>query len=172
VRSCGAQFLLISGKSTGPTGETEAQEFLRLVTEYDNVNEPDPAKRVEIRHRLADRLGQLAISLKEVRRDLASGSEGRLVALATAVVRSPARGDLGALVAAAENVKFKFTGYRIVLALVSLLSGDNVRPTTLARVEDAVKEVAANTDAKSDPPLQRLVGRALEAITALRQELS
>ena len=110
--------------------------------------------------------------MKIARRDLASGNEGQLVALATSVIQQPTRGDLGALEIAATKAKFKFTGYRLVLAFISILSTGNVRATTLGRIEEALRQIEQNTDANSDEPLQRLIDRARTTISALRDELA
>lgn len=123
-----------SHRGVGPTGpnaaglpkapiEDPAAEFERLVGDYGSCNIPDLAERIRTRRRLADRLGELALSLRLNRRDLAaSGVEGRIVALATAVILSPQANDLVTLDVAAQRADYNFTRYRIVLALPPALT--------------------------------------------------
>lgn len=129
--------------------EDERQEFDRLVQEYDACKIPDIAERIRARRRLADRLGALALSLAIDRKELAmSGQEGRMVALATAVILSPGAGDLEHLRSAVGQAKFNFTRYRIVLALPPALTADNsAEAVQLALSVLTAAEAHPNTDA-------------------------
>lgn len=133
----------------GLPGENERVEFARLVAEYGACDIPELADRIRAWRRLADRLGELALSLSLDRRDLAaSGVEGRVVAMATAVILSPRAGDLAILDDAAERAEYNFTRYRIVLALPPALTIDHdAEATRLALSVLARAQAHPNTDA-------------------------
>lgn len=151
----------VAGLPTPPT-EDEAAEFDRLVEEYGNCDIADLAERVRARRRLADRLGELAISLSFDRRALAtSGVEGRMVALATAVILSPRAGDLSVLDMAAQRAVYNFTRYRIVLALPPALTVEHGAEATRLALS-----VLHNAEAKqnADANLRSLIEATRKAI--------
>jgi len=166
-RAFGASFELASevtqrfvqnvSKSDGPATESETEEFARKVHEYENFNDPDARTRAKLRHPLADRLGTLAVSLGLKRLELANGSEGQLVALATAIVLHPLRGDLAAIEKAAAKVTFKYTAYRLVLALISVIPTVALNKRTLQRLEAILANIAANARAADDPALHSII---------------
>jgi hypothetical protein len=147
---------------TRPTAVTPAErqgEFERLVGEYNTLNIADEAERIAARRRLADRLGELAISLNLARNTLAErDDEGRLVALATAVVQRPMAADLATLEKAAQCANFNFTRYRILLALVSALSQRrSMTAGNYRQAENVLTQVEHRPDAPTTPSLQRLI---------------
>lgn len=135
-------------KLLAPPVEDERAEFDRLVGEYGTCDIPDLAERIRVRMGLADRLGQLALTLSLDRGELsASGVEGRMVALATAVILDPRPGDLALLEDAAKRANYNFTRYRIVLALPPALTVDHgAEATRLALSVLTAAEARPNTD--------------------------
>ncbi|MDL2408505.1 hypothetical protein PY650_23235 [Rhizobium calliandrae] len=89
------------------TDETDADEFVRLAGEYQDLDIQGTKERVAKRFELADRLGDLAVALNLPRANLAKGNEGYLVAFATAAILQPMPDDLKNLRTAASKVKFK-----------------------------------------------------------------
>lgn len=65
--------------------------------------------------------------------------------------------------AAAKN--FRFTGYRILLALIPVLGRGRLRQRTRREVATAIDRVEANTEA--DPSLQQLIERLRSLLAAL-----
>ncbi|MDQ0467641.1 hypothetical protein [Labrys wisconsinensis] len=155
--------------------ESAEREFEALAVAYRDLKIADPAQRAAERRRLADRLGGLAIALRIDRHKLSTGHEGERVALATAVLLSPARGDLGHLLSAASppsgSSLFRFTGYRIVLALTPTLSHERVGKGQLDRVEKILNVVEQNANAATDEPLQTLIDRTRAVVEEMRRDL-
>ena len=102
--------------------------------------------------------------------ELANGTEGRLVALATAVVLEPMRGDLAAIEKAAAAVRFKYTAYRLVLALISAMPTVALNKRTLKRLDAILAAIAANAGAAAGPPLQSIIDRTKDEIENFRSE--
>jgi len=148
-----------SDRSGGPpSGQDPAQEFEALAKEYDALDDPDYKSRVATRRRQADRLGELAASLKLPRAALAeSTSEGKLVALATAAVLKPMTNDFAALEKAAETANFNFTRYRLALAIVPTLSKAAVSAKLLRRAAKILDSIEHRPNAETDASLQRRI---------------
>jgi hypothetical protein len=151
------------------------EEFETLAVAYRDLKISDPAQRVAERRRLADQLGASADALRIERSKLSSGHEGERVALATAILLKPMRGDLIHLLTAASPPRgtslFKFTGYRIVLALTPTLSADSVGKRQLDRVEKVLDAVEQNANAAVDQPLQNLLDRTRAVVDEMRHHL-
>ena len=155
------------------TAEEPERLFERLAHEYDKLEITDPSKRAEARSRLADRLGQLTLKLRLPRPALSQSlSEGKLVALATAVALRPMASDLAALERAANTANFNFTRYRIVLALIPVLTRPAVGSETLDRVEGVLTAVADRPNATTDESLWRLINRTGATVAELSSLLS
>ena len=153
--------------------EEPEREFERLAVEYDKLNIADASKRVEARFRLADQLGQLALILRLPRPALSQSlSEGKLVALATAAALEPMANDLAALERAANTANFMFTRYRIVLALIPVLTRPAIGRETLGRVEVILTAVEARPNATTNDSLQRLIDRTRTTVAELRSLLT
>ncbi len=164
---------ILPDNTTTTAAQDLPAEFEQLAAKYDDIGINDLAERVAARHRLADRLGRLAITLKLPRGALSEAlSEGKLVALATMAVLKPMAGDLTAIKRASETAKFNFTRYRLVLALVPTLSKTVVGAETLDRAEVILHTIEDRADATTDPSLQRLIDKTRLMVSALRDTLA
>jgi hypothetical protein len=166
----------VARASIAPTSKTNAaesdkDEFDRLAREYQGLDIADLKERVAQRFKLADRLGELAVSLELPRKNLASGNEGELVALATAAVMQPKARDLTNLQVAAKRVAFKFTAYRLVLAIPTLANEDNLRQATIARLEEMLTDIGKNSKSNEDPDLQELIDTTRHTLADLRIQI-
>lgn len=178
VRWPGGAFELasqVARTSIGPAaksqaGESDADEFTRLALEYENLKIADLSHRVAERMKLADRLGRLAILLNSSRKTLAGGNEGQLVALATAAVLEPRPRDILTLMTASERVRFKFTGYRIVLAIPVIAKGV-LGSTTIDRLEEMLRNVERNAKSSEDEDLQDLIDATRRTLSDLRRQI-
>lgn len=156
-------------------GPAAQQEFEKLAVAYRDLKVADYTQRVAERRHLADQLGAWANNLPADRSKLSTGHEGERVALATAILLRPMRGDLTHLLSAASpppnTVLFKFTGYRIVLALTTSLSGDKISERQLGRIEKVLDAVEQNANAASDPGLQALLDRTRAVVEEMQREI-
>ncbi|TCU33142.1 hypothetical protein [Rhizobium azibense] len=147
-------------------GETDAAEFERLAREYTELSIPDKKERAAKRFELADRLGELAVSLNLPRSSLARGNEGEIVALATAAILEPMAHDLRNMRTAAAKGEFKFTAYRLVLTIPALAS--DARPATIARLEAMLNDIETRSKSREDDDLQELVETTRLALADLQ----
>lgn len=160
----------IAPTSKTRAGESDRDEFDRLAREYHDLAIADLQERVAQRFKLADRLGDLAVSLDLPRKKLANGNEGEIVALATAAIMQPKTRDLAALRVAARRVRFKFTAYRLVMTVPNLAK-DDLRSATLARLEEMLKDIEENSKSKEDADLQELIDTTRQTFADLRTQI-
>ena len=146
--------------------ETPLQEFERLLAEYEAVNSPERARRVERRNQLADRMGQLARQLKLARSALAEGPDVKIAALATVIIIEPKKSDLSHLSKAAQNVQYKFSGYRLVLALLAFIATFPLSPKSLALAVALLDDVETRTSAADDDDLSAIIEHTRRLIEA------
>jgi hypothetical protein len=155
-------------------GSVSRQEFETLAAEYRVLKVASYSERVAARRRLSDRLGALVLALDLDRNELSSGHEGERVAFATASLIMPKQGDIGRLLIAAstkssdpESRLYRFTGYRIVLALTPQITGASKRQ--LEKAEKTLEAVERNAVADEDSSLQALIDRTRAVIEEARQ---
>lgn len=148
----------------GKTNEQMLSDFEQLSKDYGSVNDPDLRTRVATRTDIADRLGELGLQLKLSRVGLSeSNLEGKLVALATMIIRKPTSADLACLERAAKIANYRFTRYRLLLALLPTLSNPALTSNILLRMEKVINSVEDRQD-RPDQPLQDLIDRTRNAI--------
>lgn len=150
--------------TAGRAGETQQQEFDRLIVAYEAVNDPDRSQRVAKRDALAYQLGELGRRMQIARSTLAEGSDAKIAVLATMVTADPKRGDLPHLATASTRVAYKFSAYRLVLALLSFLSSFPPSPRSLHKAVDILDEIEKRL--KPDEDLAAIIDRARRAIEA------
>ncbi len=154
----------LAGPASDSRGETPQQEFDRLISAYVAVDDVDRSQRVAKRDQLANRLGEVGRKLQIARSALAAGPDAKIAVLATMITADPRKGDLSHLATAAAHVEYKFSGYRLVLALLSFLSNFPPTSNSLRKAMVILDEIEKRVNPDDD--LAAIIDRARHVIEA------
>lgn len=148
------------GAPSSSVNRTEdSNKFDKLVSDYNSANDPDPRQRARLRKPIADELGELAVALQLDRKTLAQGPEGKLVALATAIILEPNDGDLDQILEGSKRVKFKYTAYRLVLGVISALRKTSLTKANKTKIGSILAAIEDNANSSQDSSLQSLINK-------------
>ncbi|WP_416064043.1 hypothetical protein ACK9YZ_12580 [Rhizobium sp. ZK1] len=137
----------------------DSKKFDKLVSDYDSVKDADPRQRARLRKPIADELGELAVALQLDRKTLAQGPEGKLVALATAIILKPNDGDLDQILEGSKRVKYKYTAYRLVLGVISALRKTSLTKANKTKIASILAAIEDNANSSQDSSLQNLINK-------------
>jgi hypothetical protein len=144
----------------GPPALDLPPTLLSLVKAYEEVSEPDYARRLRLKNELADAMGLVVLTTDVERRVLAEKRDEVLtLALATAIITLPKPGDDALLLSSGRGVERLHVRFRIAAAFAQLASSFNLDPKHIEDTKQLLQSYRDGADASLVARLDRTIAQ-------------